>query len=144
MLPQVYSEFDIEEVNRSLEESSELPLLREYFFDFEKGSLVYENGKPKIVSGVEALKIQLHKALITERYKYLGYSWNYGSEITSLIGKVQSNAVVEAEAKRLIEECLLVNPYVTSIGKVDTKLDGKKLTINAQVNTVYGEVEIDV
>lgn len=144
MLPQVYSEFNIEEVNASLDESSELPLLREYFFDFKKGSLVYENGKPKIVSGIDALKIQLHKALITERYKCLGYSWNYGSEITSLIGKVQSHSVMEAESKRLIEECLLVNPYVTSIGKVNVKLNGKKLTINVQVNTVYGEVEIDV
>lgn len=144
MLPQVYSEFNIEEVSSLLDESSELPLLREYFFDFEKGSLVYEKGKPKILSGIEALKVQLHKALITERYKYLGYSWDYGSEITTLIGKVQSNAVMEAESKRLIEESLLVNPYVTSIGKVNVKLNGKKLTINAQVNTVYGEVEIDV
>lgn len=142
MLPQVYEEYSLENIEDTLNE--ELPLLREYFFDLKTGSLVYENGKPKIVSDIDALKIHIYKMLITERFKFLGYSWDYGCELNSLIGNVQSHSVVEAESKRLIEECLLVNPYITSIDKVQVSIDGKKVNIVATINTIYGEVEINV
>lgn len=51
-----------------------LPLLSEYGYDFEKHQFRYdENGNNITVTEVEALKVWIYKALMTERYRYLAY-----------------------------------------------------------------------
>ena len=67
----------------------ELPLLKEYAWDFEQDKFRYDgNGNHIIVTGQEALKVWIYKALKTERYEHEAYSWSYGVELKPFIGKV--------------------------------------------------------
>ena len=105
-----------------LEASNEYPLYREIAWDFEKNEPIIENGEFKIVEKNEAIKVWVYLALMTNNKQYPIYSWDYGSEVKELIGKDYTKALVEAEAKRLIEECLLINPYISQVKVVSIKL----------------------
>lgn len=123
----------------------DLPPFREYAWDFETDCFIYDDtGKRVIVEGDEALKIWVYKALKTERYEYLAYSWQYGIELKPFIGKVMGVYERYSELKRVIIECLLVNPYIKSIDSVDFQTDGDYTHCNIALTTIYGEVNINV
>lgn len=99
----------------------------------------------KIVEGNEAIKIWIYKALQTPRYQYEIYSWDYGSELLSLIGKAYTKGLTQAEASRYIKEALLINPYILDVNVVSTSFDGDVLSANVRVKTIYdGEVIVNV
>ncbi len=119
---------------------AELPLLYEYAYDFDTGDFKLKDGKHYLVSGPEALKIWIWKALRTRRFFCAGYSTDYGSELDSLIGLVISDSERKSEIKRMIIECLLVNPYILSVDNIDFDQKGSELIVNIKLSTEYGEV----
>lgn len=126
-------------------ENIELPVFREYAIDFSTGQFLYDDaGKNIVVEKNEALKIWIWCALQTERLKYKIYNDNYGHDFESIIGKGYNKELVNAELERMIEECLLANPYINEVLKLDTKLEESKLYIKITVKTIYGEVNVDV
>jgi hypothetical protein len=124
--------------------ASKLDTFREYAWDFKNNCLQLVNGAPVVVEKNEALKVWMYKALTTPRYRYVGYSWNYGHELEGVIGTTFTPQAVQSEAERYVREALLVSPYIKSVPSVDVAMDGDELTISAQVETVYGEVSISV
>jgi hypothetical protein len=125
-------------------QSNTLPMFKEYAWDFKNNDFLLQDGKFVIVEGKEALKIWIWKALNTARYRYLAYTWNYGNELESLIGKGLSRSAVKSEAQRYIEESLSINSYITAVTNVSFSQDGSKFKISFTANTVYGEVDIVV
>lgn len=123
----------------------ELPLLKEYAWDFEQDKFRYDgNGNHIIVTGQEALKVWIYKALKTERYEHEAYSWSYGVELKPFIGKVMGVKERYSELKRVIVECLMVNPYIKSIDKVEFEHESALVTCRITLTSVYGEVILDV
>ena len=123
----------------------ELPLIKEYAWDFERDRFLYDgNGKHIIVEGNEAIEVWVYKALKVERYQYLVYSWQYGIELKKFIGKVMGVQERLSELKRAITECLMINPYIKSIDSVDFKQSGANVTANISLTTIYGEVNVSV
>ena len=53
--------------------STDLPLAKEYAWDFTSNDFLLVDGKNTIVTGKEAVKVWLWKALQTPRYRYLAY-----------------------------------------------------------------------
>ena len=51
---------------------------------------------------------------------------------------------VEAEAKRLIEECLLINPYILSVDVTSTSFKDSTLTCDIKITTIYGDMEVNI
>ena len=99
----------------------------------------------KIVEGNEAIKIWIYKALQTPRYQYEIYSWDYGSELLSLIGKAYTKGLTQSEASRYIKEALLINPYILDVNVISTSFDGDVLSASVRVKTIYdGEVIVNV
>lgn len=99
----------------------------------------------KIVEGNEAIKIWIYKALQTPRYQYEIYTWDYGSELLSLIGKAYTKGLTQSEASRYIKEALLINPYILDVNVISTSFDGDVLSANVRVKTIYdGEVIVNV
>lgn len=130
-----------EQTNRS----TDLPMFREYAWDFEHDVFLYDDiGDHIIVEGNEAIKVWIYKALKTERYAYLAYSWQYGIELKPFIGKVMSVQERYSELKRVIVECLMVNPYIQSIDSITFSSEGTRVTCDITLTTVYGEVNINV
>ena len=46
--------------------------------------------------------------------------------------------------KRIIIECLMVNPYIKSIDRIDFTAEREKLTVDIGLTTIYGEVSVNV
>lgn len=128
----------------NLEALNEFPTYKEIAWDFKNNQPVIENGEFKIVEENEAIKVWIYLSLLTPNKQYPIYSWDYGSEVKELIGKNYTKALTEAEAQRLIEECLLINPYITEVKVLDTSFKDSTLTCNVKVTTIYGDLEVSL
>lgn len=120
-----------------------LPMFYEYAWDFEEDCFINdENGNHILLSGNDALKVWIYKALRTERFNYLAYTWRYGVELHQFIGKVMGVKERKSELKRYITECLMVNPYIKAIDKYEFVEDkrGRDVQINIYLTTIYGEL----
>ena len=63
-----------------------LPMCREVAWDYQNNRPIFRRGEPVTVTGREAVKVWIWKALHTTRYRYEIYSWAYGNEFESLLG----------------------------------------------------------
>lgn len=120
------------------------PLYKEVAWDFKRNIPVIEKRDFKIVEGNEAIKVWVYKALLTPRYQYSIYTWNYGSELLSLIGKAYTPQLTKSEAKRYIEEALKINPYILEVNVLDADFKDGVLSASIKIVTIYGESEVTI
>ena len=120
------------------------PLYKEIAWDFANNSPILENGNFKTVEGNEALKVWIYKAILTPRYNYSIYSWDYGSELMDLIGKAYTPSLTKEEAKRHIKEALETNPYILEVTVTDTSFNNGVLSADIKIVTIYGESEVTI
>lgn len=125
-------------------ENLELSLYKEVKWDFKNNVPVFKNGSPDIVTGKEAVLVWAWKALNTPRFRHEIYTWDYGNEVESLIGQPFTEELKQSEAIRYIRECLMTNPYITGVSDIKVSFNEDKLSISCALETVYGEVEVDV
>lgn len=118
---------------------SELPMFREYAYDFMRNCLLLRNGVTYLVSGNEAIKIWIYKALMTVRYRYIAYTTSYGCEIGSLIGSVMSSDILQSELRRFIIEALMVNPYIVELSDFKFIKVSDGITVEFNCKTIYGD-----
>ena len=94
------------------------------------------------IDGVEAMKQAIYKILMTERFDYLIYSWNYGVEMNRLLG--QSVQEAEEEVQRTISEALLADARITAV--TDFQITGagrRRLAVEFTAETIFGPVAIN-
>ncbi len=126
------------------EKREELPLFAEYAYDFDENKfLLDDSGKEYLVFKNDALKIWITKVLLTDRYKFLAYDSNYGSEIYRLIGSVKDIDILRLEVKRYIIESLMVNPYILEIDNFSIFEDDEKKVVSFYVRTIYSEFKFE-
>lgn len=130
-----------------------LPLLKEYAWDFIHDVFIYDNnGRHKIVTENEALKVWIYKCLKTERYRYQSYlhgKYNnigqYGVELEQFIGKKANTQINGEKIREYIKSGLLVNPYIIKINSIDiTEQKGDRLIITVVLSSVYGNLKQEV
>lgn len=126
------------------DEETELKLYKEVKWDFNNDIPVFANGSPVIISGKDAVLVWTWKVLHEPRYRHEIYTWDYGCEIESLIGQPITEELKQSEAVRYVKECLLVNPYITDVSDVTVTFAGETLGISCTIETIYGEVDINV
>ena len=124
--------------------AAQLPLCREIAWDFVNGTPIFSGGRPVEVIGAEAVKVWVWKALKTARFRHDIYTWDYGCEAEGLIGQAFTPEVKQSEATRYIREALQPNPYITEVQQVSVEFSNTLLSVHCKVNTIYGEVEINV
>ena len=122
----------------------ELPLCREAAWDFVRERPIYSAGAPVEVTGAEAVRVWVWKALKTARCRYDIYTWDFGCEAENLVGRPFTAQVKESEAARYIREALGPNPYITGVRQVDVSFQGDRLEVTCRVETIYGEGEVHV
>lgn len=128
----------------AVKDNMELPLYKEVAWNFDYNVPILKNGEYYIVTENEAIKTWCYKALKTERFRYLIYSWNFGSELEDMIGKSYTPNLTKAESIRYIEECLLINPYIKRITGIEIQFDKGKLDITGTIETIYGDTQLEV
>ncbi len=118
-----------------------LPMFREYAYDYENNRLLLRDGQTYLLEGNEALRIWIFKALTTERFRYTAYSPDYGSEIDTLIGGLNSRVIL-SELKRFIIEALMVNPYIEELSNFQFTQSGSGVRAEFDCTTIYGKERI--
>lgn len=136
----IFPFIDPDGLNTGQEEK--LPLFREYAYDFENNCLLLKNGQTYLVEGNAALRIWIFKALSTERFRYVAYDSDFGSEIGTLVGSPLHSDVAKSELKRFIIEALMVNPYIEELSNFQISQTGSGVTAEFDCTTVYGPDKI--
>lgn len=129
-------DIDEEEVTPDVEEEK---IPSDYEIDFTTGKLT-----GRVITGLPAIMQWARLTLCTDRYMYPRYSWEYGSDLSSLIGQNYDAEYIESEVRRMIEDALLTRDDVTGISDLKCSMDGDKLTAKFRIETIYGGGEIDV
>ncbi|MCF6466337.1 DUF2634 domain-containing protein [Clostridium sp. Cult2] len=121
------SEIDVDlEVTEDIETSKTYKLL--------------ENKIQGFTDELDALKQAIYKVLNTEKYEYPIYSFSYGIELESLVGK--GPIYVRIELKRRIQECLLQDERITSVDNFNFDITGDEMLCTFDVTSIYGQLSI--
>lgn len=134
---------DTDQTLEQVKTAAELPLFKEYAIDWDNNTLLIKDGRPYLITGNDALKVWIYKALHpqTQLFKYNAYSDNYGNEFMNLISRFVNTDIRRAELQRIISEALLVNPYILNLSDFVFSQTGSKMTIEFTVQTVYGKID---
>lgn len=118
----------------------DLPLLKEYAYDFEKNELLLDShGCTYMVTGNEALRIWILKALTTERCHYTAYSFSFGADWQEqLVGSSMNTDVVKLELERFIVEALMVNPYIKRLDNFSFQSTSVGVMVTFECTSIYG------
>lgn len=76
--------------------------------------------------------------LNVERYEWLIYSWNYGFEKKSLIGKPVDFCIPEIE--RRVKEALLQDDRITAVENFQFEVNKKKVLTTFTVISIFGPI----
>lgn len=92
--------------------------------------------------GLEAVRQAVYKILMTERYQYVMYSWNYGIELSDLFGEPAT--YVCPELKRRITEALLCDDRIQSVDNFKFDFPRKGVVhVSFTAHTRLGEVQAE-
>lgn len=94
-----------------------------------------------MIDGLEAVKQSVYCILNTERFEWLIYSWNYGSELKDLFGK--SSGLVKAKIKKRIREALIQDDRISDVDSFFFNINERKLHVTFTVHTQWGEIEAE-
>ena len=122
------------DVNTKLEDNHK-EATQTYRIDFENGKVI------GFCDDIEALKQAVYLILHTERYEYLIYSDNYGSELKGLIGKDRD--IAESEYKRRIKEALIQDDRINDVENFIFSYFKDGLTVKFTVFSIYGEFDFE-
>lgn len=92
--------------------------------------------------GLEAVRQAIYKIIMTERYKYVMYSWNYGIELSDLFGEPVT--YVCPELKRRISEALLCDDRIQEVDNFEFDLSRKGIIhVSFTAHTIFGNVRAE-
>lgn len=115
-----------------------LPLYTDVSWDVEAGRPRWAGGNPVIVTGKEAVRGWVWRAIATVRYRFPVFSWSYGCELERLVGYPYQADTKRSEAIRYVTEALTVNPYITSARVSSVSFTGSTLHMTVEYTTPYG------
>ena len=118
-----------------------LPLFREWAVDWENRCFALRRGEPYLVSGDEALKIWVTRALRPEsqRFRYTAWSADYGNELTLLLGGCVDQGILESQVRQYVRDALLACPYIREVDGFSFSKKGSRVEARFTVHTVYEE-----
>ncbi len=124
---------------------STVGFLDQYFEVEEQPSLTYKmdmDGRTirGHTDGLKAVKQAIYKILMTERYQYIMYSWNYGIELLDLYGEPVT--YVCPELKRRITEALLCDDRILGVDSFEFEFPQKGTVFTTfTAHTIFGDVK---
>jgi hypothetical protein len=109
-------------------------------FDFAAGDFMQTpTGKVAESRGVDAWLEWCQKAVLTKRYRYLVYTRNHGQEFESLISRHLNRAGNESEIKRMVAECLNVDPRTYKVENFTFTWENDQCFFTCEVTNIRGE-----
>jgi hypothetical protein len=140
-MPNLFPIFEMPELVEQQQTQPEPEYPESYFFDFEKGDFARDGaGRIAIADGHTAWAQWCIKTVLTERFAYLAYSHNYGTEMESAL-KQPSRKAVEAELERVITEALLADSRTEMVRDFIFVWVDSQLRVNFIVVPTVGDPE---
>ncbi len=140
-MPSLYSTFDMPEIVEQQQTEPAPQYGKSWLFDFAKGDFVTDGaGRVIEADGYTAWAQWCVKAVLTERFAYLVYSSDYGTELEQAM-RQPSRAAVEAELERVITEALLVDPRTERVTDFSFEWEGDAVRVGFTVIPVVGPPE---
>ncbi|MGE7623612.1 DUF2634 domain-containing protein [Viridibacillus sp. NPDC096237] len=130
MIPQITDDIDDFESDLEIEEQQ---TSRTYKLDLVRKRVT------GYTDGLDAVEQFIYKAIGTERYDHLIYTWDYGAEIAKLFG--QPIPYVYSELKRLITEALTHDDRIDSVDAFSFTHKRNKVAVTFTAHTIYGDIE---
>lgn len=104
-----------------------------YKVDWDSGRIL------GFVDNQEAVKQAILKMLITERYKYLIYDNQYGSELSYIISQDLPENLIAIMVKSDITETLMLDSRITSIDNFQIEFSTQSnILVSFDVDTIFG------
>lgn len=139
-MPNLYPTFDMPEIVEQQTEPAP-KYGKSWLFDFAKGDFVVDgSGRVVEADSHTAWAQWCVKAVLTERFAYVIYSTDYGSEIEQAL-KQPSRKAVEAELERVITEALLADPRTQVVRDFSFRWQGDQVFVAFTVVPVIGSPE---
>lgn len=91
---------------------------------------------------LEAMKQVVYKILLTERYQYIIYSWDYGIELEDLFGKPKTFVIPEIE--RRVREALKQDDRINEVDNFSFDLSKpREVLARFTVHTIFGDINAE-
>lgn len=112
------------------------------FFDYQNKQIILENGSPKLISNVEAVRQWIVLFITTPKNTYKIYDGtNFGTSIRKLFGKkTLNNGYEEAEVEREIREGLPLCPAISRVTNFNMEKVGRIVKIYVEVELFNGDL----
>ena len=103
-------------------------------------SIDFKNGRiGGFIDEDEALRQYIHKALSTERFRFVIYTDNYGNELPRIIGSGMSKVLLESEIPRMIKDAIMYDDRIDDV-EVNVDLQGDKAFVTVTVTKNNSEI----
>ncbi|RCX22965.1 uncharacterized protein DUF2634 [Fontibacillus phaseoli] len=126
------------DITEELNAASEPEPLRTYALDFETGAM------GGVVDGKAALKQFVIKAIKTARFRFAAYDDDYGCELDDLIGQNATQALMESEIPRVIEEALIYDDRIERVYGFGITKEADVLSVSFYVDTADDTLQMEV
>lgn len=143
MSDSIFPFIDVPDGISGTEGDTDLPLYREYAYDYIHNRLLLQGGKPYLIEGNDALQVWIYFALRSARFRYTAFTADYGSEIDNLIGQAGGEDITALELRRYITEALMINPYIEELSGWQTSREGSHISISFDCRTIYGTMPVN-
>jgi hypothetical protein len=81
----------------------------------------------------------IYLILLTERYRFIIFSRNYGSELEELFG--QQTSYVVPELKRRIREALTQDTRIQSVDGFSFEINRNAVLVRFTAHTIFGDID---
>lgn len=121
------------------------PQGKSFLFDYEKRKFEVLSGKITEIKEKEALEQWIKHCILTSYESCKVYeNTGFGMGIKSLIGYRDMETFYKATLRQMIPEALLINRLINNVNVTDIELNGNKMTVYIDVESVYGEFKVVV
>lgn len=131
--------FDLDENEDNTEEIEGQEIPTDFEIDFKTGKLT-----GRIISGVDAVKQWARLVLSIDRYYFTQYSWDFGAELSELIGQGGSREYIESEVEMRITDALMTSEYIESVGDFEIEVGGDTITARFTIETAFEDSEVEI
>jgi hypothetical protein len=88
----------------------------------------------------EIIRQAVYLILLTERYNYAMYSWNYGIELSDLFGRERQYVIPMLMSR--IKEALLQDDRILNVTNFSFSINRSKYSVSFTVVTKYNNVDV--
>lgn len=140
-MPNLYPAFDMPELVEQQQTEPAPKYGKSWLFDFKKGDFVVDGaGRVTEADGHRAWIQWCIKTILTQRFAYVIYSSDYGTELEEA-QKQPDRKAVEIELERAITEALLVDPRTEMVKDFVFEWEGDTVKVSFVAVPVVGPLE---